>query len=345
MAWLSVLLSFGLSAALVPVVRWVARLTGVMDRPGGHKAHGRAVPLLGGVAVFTSLATVSGVLRPTELPWLVAPGALAVLGLWDDLRRVPARVRLVVELGVCAALLWASGTRFWAPAFVPAWAATSLTALWLVGAVNASNCMDCADGSLAGVGVVAGVGLAVVAALAGSEAWQPALVLAGALAGFWLYNRPPASVFLGDAGSLPVGLVLGWLAVRAASGQPAAYTVAGVLALSVPVFDFLAVHARRWRRAGWRQLMESVGREHLPHRLLMCARTPRRGLLALYGLQGGACLAAAVAASSAAPWPGFVTLAVWVPVLLWVDTRLPHPPVEAGRPSATSLRVRPESAG
>jgi len=344
--WLSGALSFGLALALVPVARWAARRTGAVDRPRGYKAHGRPVPLLGGVAVVASVAAALGALRPGELPWLLAAGSLVILGLADDLRGVPAPARLVVELGVCLGLLWTTGTRFWAPPFVPGWLATVLTALWLVGGINAANCLDCADGSLAGVGLLAAAGVAGVAALAGSDAWVPALAVAGALLGFWVYNRPPASVFLGDAGSLPVGLAVGWLAVRVASEQPAAYSLAGVLALSVPVFDFLAVHARRWRRAGWRQLMESVGREHLPHRLLLWAGGPRRGLLSLYGLQAGASLAAVVAAAGTVPWPGFAALSIWVSFLLWVDARLPYPSPEGhGRVAGLAVRVRPESAG
>lgn len=346
MEWLSGVLSFGLAVGSVPALRWVALRTGAVDRPSGHKAHGRPVPLLGGLAVVGSVAVVVGALQPGELPWLLAASCLALLGLVDDLRGVPAPVRLAVELGVCLGLLWATGTRFWAPPFVPGWAATVLTALWLVGVVNAANCLDCADGSLAGVGLFAAGGLAAVAALVGSPASIPSLAVGGALLGFWAYNRPPASVFLGDAGSLPVGLMIGWLAVRAASEQPAAYTLAGILVLSVPVFDFVAVHARRARRAGWRHVMESVGREHLPHRLLLWSGDSRRGLLALYGLQAGAALAAVAAASFAVPWPGFAALCLWVSVLLWVDTRLPYPAPEDGGPVlAVGARVRPESAG
>ncbi|MCL6499302.1 MAG: undecaprenyl/decaprenyl-phosphate alpha-N-acetylglucosaminyl 1-phosphate transferase, partial [Firmicutes bacterium] len=324
----------------------VALRTGAVDLPGGHKDHGRPVALLGGPAVLLTVMCVLAVVRPSELPWLLAPVALAVLGLADDLGNVRAAVRLVAEVAVCLLLLWATGTRLWAPPFVPGWLATALTALWLVGVVNAANCFDCVDGSLAGVGVLTALGVAGVASLVGEGGWLPAVVLAGALAGFWLHNRPPACIFLGDAGSLPVGLLLGWLAVRAASEQPASYTLSAVLLVSVPVFDFVAVHLRRWRRAGWRRLMESVGRDHLPHRVLWWAGSPSRGVAAVYLLQLGATLGALVAASFRSPWPGLAVLFAWGAVLLWVDDRLPHPSAATtGATTPAAVRVRPERAG
>ncbi|MFN3286517.1 MAG: glycosyltransferase family 4 protein [bacterium] len=346
MEWLSLALSFSLALVLVPVARWVALRTGAVDLPGGHKAHGRPVALLGGPAVLLAVTCVLIVVRPSELPWLLAPLALVVLGLVDDLQSVRASVRLAVEVAVCLLLLWATGTRLWAPSLVPGWLATALTALWLVGVVNAANCFDCVDGGLAGVGALAALGVAGFASLAGGDGWLPAVVLAGALAGFWLHNRPPARIFLGDAGSLPVGLLVGWLAVRAASEQPASYTLSAVVVVSVPVFDFLAVHLRRWRRAGWRGLMESVGREHLPHRLVWWAGSPARGVAAVYLLQLGATLAALLATSFRSPWPGVAVLFAWGAVLLWVDDRLPHPSAATEEPTPRApARVRPESVG
>lgn len=338
-------MSFGLALVLVPAARWLAWRTGAVDVPRGHKAHGRPTALLGGPAALLAGVLTIATVRPQDLPWLAAAGALAILGLADDLRGVRASVRLGVELVVCGVLLWSTGTRLWAPAFVPSWLATALTTLWLVGVVNAANCLDCADGSLSGVGALAALGVAGVAAMVGQDTWVLALVLAGALAGFAVYNRPPATVFLGDAGSLPVGLWIGWLAIRTATEQPAASTLAALLVVSVPVFDFLAVHARRWRRVGLRGLMESVGQEHLPQRLFRWAG-PRRGLVALYGLQLDASLAAVAAASFATPWPGLAVLFVWVALLLWVDDRLPQPePAVRPQPAIEPARVRPEGVG
>jgi UDP-GlcNAc:undecaprenyl-phosphate/decaprenyl-phosphate GlcNAc-1-phosphate transferase len=345
LALASALLSFCLALVLVPVARWVAWRTGAVDVPRGHKAHGRAVALLGGPAVLAAVGVTLAALRPQELAWMPAAAALALLGLVDDLWGVRASMRLVVELVVCLVLLWATGTRLWTPAFVPGWLATVLTGLWLVGVVNAANCFDCADGSLGGVGALAALGVAGVAALVGHDAWTPALGLAGALAGFAVHNRPPATVFLGDAGSLPVGLLVGWLSVRVATQQPAAFTLAALLVVSVPVFDFLAVHARRWRRVGLRRLMESVGQEHLPQRLLRW-RGPWRGLAALYGLQLDASVAAVTAASFATPWPGLAVLFVWIALLLWVDDRLPQPaPAAEARSGGRAVQARPESVG
>lgn len=344
MAWASGLVAFALALVVVPAARWLAWRVGTVDVPRGHKAHSRAVALLGGPAVLAAVAVTLAALRPEELPWLLPAAALTLLGLADDLWGVRASLRLGVELVVCLVLLWATGTRLWTPTFVPGWLATVLTALWSVGVINAANCFDCADGSLAGVGGLAALGVAAVALLWGQHTQVAALALAGALGGFWLYNRPRATIFLGDAGSLPVGLLVGWMAVRTATERPAALTLAALLLVSVPVFDFVAVHLRRWRRLGLHGLMESVGREHLPHRLSQWGGV-RGGLVALYALQAGSVLAALAAASSASPWPGLAALFVWVAVLLWVDDRLPQPEGRVEVPVAAPAPVRPEGTG
>src|SRR5579883_1610532 len=196
----SLLLALGSALALVPLAMAAARRTGLVDRPSARKLHPGPTPLLGGGAIL---------------------GAL--LGLWDDVRGASPWTRLVVEFLASLALVELTRTQLWFPPFLPVQAARVITALWLVGVTNAANCFDCADGSLAGSGAVIALGIAACAAVAGSDAIDPALALAGALVGFLVYNRPPARIFMGDAGSLPVGLLLGWLGVRVASGTLAAF--------------------------------------------------------------------------------------------------------------------------
>jgi len=342
----SLLLALGSALALVPLAMAAARRTGLVDRPSARKLHPGPTPLLGGGAILGGIAAGVLVVSPGYGPAVAVALLVALLGLWDDVRGASPWTRLVVEFLASLALVELTRTQLWFPPFLPVQAARVITALWLVGVTNAANCFDCADGSLAGSGAVIALGIAACAAVAGSDAIDPALALAGALVGFLVYNRPPARIFMGDAGSLPVGLLLGWLGVRVASGTLAAFSLAALLLVSVPVFDFLAVHVRRLRRGreGIWEVVRSTGCDHLPHRL--AARNgPRGGLRRLYLLHLGSGAMAVGAALSPSPWPGLGLLFVWVSLLLWLDLWLPGEAPAARRATEDDPLARSHLAG
>ena len=267
-------------------LRWIAPRVGMVDQPTARKNHSVPTPLLGGVAVYLaamgSYATLARLDQRTL--WLMG-GALVVLvlGLWDDRVGLRARFRLAIQL-LGATGIVVAGVRLdwlgWAPADY------AITILWLLGVTNAMNCVDCADGIAAGVAAIAGAAFCLVAISYGHFAVaMMAIAISGSCLGFLAFNFPRASIFLGDAGSTLLGLLLGAIGIGASRGAPPLQQAwIAALPLAVPVWDIILVHMRRWRAGtrNLRTLLESSGLDHLPHRLQKAGLSPRKVALSVY---------------------------------------------------------------
>jgi UDP-GlcNAc:undecaprenyl-phosphate GlcNAc-1-phosphate transferase len=294
-------LAFALSWALGWAARGLAPRVGLVDRPGGRKAHQAPTPLGGGVAIW--LATLGTIGLATLGAWLARPhasevvgrlidgawdraGPLALIlglataimamGLIDDRFGLGWRVRLLVQVGL-AAVLVASGeqaTLFQTQPWLR-WVAAALTVLWVVGLTNAFNFLDNMDALAASVGLIAAL-LFAGAQVAVGSLFVPAvlLVLAGALAGFLVHNRPRARLFMGDAGSNFLGFLLGALTV-AGTFTKAGYSPFGVLApllvMAVPLYDTASVILIRLREG---RSPFQADRSHFSHRLVERGLTP-----------------------------------------------------------------------
>ena len=286
--------SLPLALAATPGAAAVARRTGLVDRPGPLKVHRIPVPYLGGAAVLIALGVPVASHRPALLVPLVAACAL---GIADDAREVPPRVRLACELaiGVAAGLV--------APAAGPPEAAGVLvTAVVAVGLINAVNLLDGLDGLAAGVSLASALGLAAI----GGGARTPALALAGALAGFLVYNRPPARIYLGDGGAYLIGVSLALCCVLALDGNSGSAWLAAPLMVAVPAADTAIAIGRRVRSGA---PLFAGDRSHVYDQLVDRGMTAPRTVLVLVAIQaiaGGAGVAigaipvaAAVAAAAA----------------------------------------------
>lgn len=275
-----------LAGGLTPVVGAAARRLGWVDRPGLRKIHPEPTPHGGGLAVFAAIAAglvgVDGT-DPRVRVILMGGAVATLLGLADDRLDLPSRYRLAAQF-LIAVTLASLGVR--AAITGVALVDIVLAALWLVGAMNAWNCLDCADGAAAGSGAIGCLALGVLAAHFGRDyVAATAFLSAGACAGFALYNLPPARLFLGDTGSTLIGLLLGSLSLLAVPVEVQAGAIPwGCLVLAVPVFDFVLVHWRRYQAGvrSLRGLLASAGKDHLPHRLLVHGLTPWGMLLVLY---------------------------------------------------------------
>lgn len=296
-----------LCAAVTPLVAALARRIGIVDRPGPLKVHDRPVPYLGGVAV---LVAVAGPILAREAV-LVVPLALAtLLGLADDIWDLPPTVRIPAELliGVSAA----------AVVDVRGPAGALLTVAVVVLLLNAVNLLDGLDGLASTVALAGAVGFAVVLEGDGRVA---ALALAGALAGFLLWNRPPASVYLGDAGSYLLGSALGLLLADAwASGRPVPLAAGSVLLVAVPVADTTVAVLRRARAR--RPLLQG-DRGHVYDQLVDRGWSRPAATAACAGAASALAVAgvavAALPPAAAVVATGAVVVLVAVPVL-WVFT-------------------------
>ena len=295
------LLAFAVAAALAGAcVRFP-----VLGRPFTHAAEGErwradAVPLAGGVAMaaaFGAAAAAFGRDLPGAGAVLAAAGTALAVGLADDLHPLPAWAKLAGQAGA-GAVLAALGVRAALPGpEVVAWVATIA---WVVVAANAWNLFDNFDGAAGGAALVASLTLALWWGT-GHGPTALAAALAGASAGFLVWNFPPARVFMGDAGSHFLGAALAGLTLldagRAGGDGPAPWPLVilvPVVLLALPLFDtaLVAVERRRHRRP-----LAVGGRDHTAHRLALLGVGPRPVAFLLWGLAAAAAGAASLAAA------------------------------------------------
>lgn len=288
-SWGGALLAFLLSVGLTPLVRRLARWGGWVAIPEAEKWHDTPTTLLGGVAIFVGGAValpISGGL--SAFPMRVWGGAALLFGagLADDLWGLRPSTKLVAQFA-SAALVLSAGLLF-APS-APVWVSGPLTVVWLLGLPNALNLLDAMDGVAASVALLAAAFLAFVAGLQGLVALSTgAAVLAGATAGFLVFNVAPARIFMGDCGSLFLGYVLAVLGVgiQGADGM-AGSALVPVFILAVPIFDTTFVSVTRILRG---QSVAHGGTDHTMHRLVRLGWSERQVPLLLCGgglLAGG----------------------------------------------------------
>lgn len=265
---LGFLLAYALARVGTPMAREAAQRFGVVDAPDGRlKNHVQPVAYLGGLAVFTSFLLSLGMTFDFDhelLALVLASTIVAAVGLIDDFGVLTPKPKMLGQI-VAVFVLLKAGVIL-ELVFLPWWARYLITIVWLLGITNAFNLLDIMDGLASGIGFIAGTCLLVVAVLNGR--WVVAaftVALLGALVGFLRYNFPPASIYLGDCGSLFVGLALGALAMVMDYTQ---HSFLGFLAplyiLALPLIDTFYVIVLRLR-AGRRIYHGSP--DHFPLRL------------------------------------------------------------------------------
>lgn len=281
------LISIVSTVMLTKGVRTVAIRKGLVDSPNSRSVHKHPIPRIGGIAIFGGVCAglaFFALLESafTDLHWviklphpLILCGALLMflLGLADDLFGLSAFSKLTVE-SVVALLIIASGMQFELPFFnegplqpLGIWLSTLITFGWIIGVINAVNLIDGVDGLAAGIGMTTIASLALALALIG-EGPDLALTTAfiGALAGFLLFNFHPASIFMGDSGSLFLGFILATFSLPASQLTTNGLTfLVPILALGLPVLDTLTSIVRRLCQ---RRSIFAADRDHIHHRLL-----------------------------------------------------------------------------
>lgn len=290
-----------LALIVTPAVIWLARRVNAMDQPGVRAVHTRPIPRIGGAAIFLSTTCPIVVLlvlsrgaveafRSMRLPlstMLFTATFIFLVGFIDDLRGVPARVKLLAEIAA-ASVLCLAGVR------IPALQLTDtllwnlhglscpLTVLWIVGVTNAVNLSDGLDGLAAGVSAVACGAIAVFAIHCGNPLMAVfMLALLGSLSGFLFYNFNPARIFMGDCGSLFLGFTIASASVICVTKSCALVGLAlPVVALGIPIFDTFSAMLRRVLE---RRSIFSPDRDHFHHKLIALGLNQRHAVLAIYG--------------------------------------------------------------
>lgn len=305
------------TAILTPLYILLAGRLGWVDLPGGRKRHDRATATMGGLVIFAVVFT--GALVSLELENLVGEmlraraayvyglmictTAMILLGIVDDRHGVSPKVKLLVQcvVALAAVLLGFRVDAITLPGYdtltLPPVIGALISLVWIVGITNAINLTDGLDGLAAGVCLLASGVNAIVAIWLGNHYMTVMMVLlAGSLLGFLRWNFHPARVFLGDTGSLGLGM---FLALASLHSAQKAHTVVLILvpmfALGYPIFDTLLAVARRMFRG---QPLFASDRDHIHHRLLDRGQTPSRAAIQIYAasiLVSLVCLAAMTA--------------------------------------------------
>jgi UDP-GlcNAc:undecaprenyl-phosphate GlcNAc-1-phosphate transferase len=295
------LVAFGTTALLTPVVRRLAIDYDWVDHPDGHrKLHADIVPAIGGLAIAIGFAVGLAYLHAvrTLLPFEVVfppsalwAGALVIVasGFYDDTRGLGFKGKLAVQILVAYALLHA-GYRVdlaWIPfvsedPYSQALLSIPVTMLWIVGVINAVNLLDGLDGLAAGVSLIAFASLGLIFGLHGEIGLvMIALIITGALAGFLLFNFNPASIFMGDSGSLFLGYLLATYSL-AGTGHTSPWValVLPAVVLGLPLVDTALSIARRFVE---QKAIFAADRDHIHHRLTRTL-SHRDAVLVLYGV-------------------------------------------------------------
>ncbi len=285
--WVAVI-SFVSAVLLTYAVRGAARRYGFVAKPKADRWHKKPTAMMGGVAIFLTTVIIYIVnlfFIPYSLESLVILGAssfLFVVGLLDDLLNIKPYQKLVGQLIGAAILIGFDLKLPWSGYEVlDIW----ITVIWLIGITNAINLLDNMDGLAAGISVIAAISLAVgfsASGQLGAALFVTAFI--GALIGFLVFNFNPASIFMGDCGSMFVGFLLAAsVLLNQVGGQSrSVLTILAVpaLILFVPIFDttFVTILRKIWGRKA-----SQGGRDHTSHRLVALGLSERTAVLMLYG--------------------------------------------------------------
>ncbi len=326
------------SLMATPVIRRLCERYKLLDVPlDGRRIHRRAVPRLGGVALYLSclaalsmLPFVDNLLTQTlggfksEFLTLSIPATLVLLlGAYDDLRGTNATVKFI-GLGLIASLFYAMGGRIDALSIplvgsvhLPAFVSFIVTVVWLVGIANAFNLIDGLDGLASGAALFSSlVILGVSVSQERTLTIVVALVLCGALAGFLRYNFNPASIFLGDSGALFTGFLLAALSVLGTQKATTAVAiVVPILAFGFPVVDTAMTMGRRLVS---RKPIFQGDSEHIHHMLLARGWSQKRAALVLYGVCLLFGLLALIFPATGSKLTGFMLFVISVAVIIAV---------------------------
>jgi UDP-GlcNAc:undecaprenyl-phosphate GlcNAc-1-phosphate transferase len=284
------LMALAIVVALTPAVGGMARVLGVVDRPGGRRVNRRPVPRLGGLALFLGFVVPALLfldLNREARGLLVGAGVATVVGLVDDFRGLTWWEKLVGQAGAaCIPVffgIWV--TRFTFPVVgihqLPKPVGMTLTVLGIVAIMNMLNFLDGLDGLAAGVAAIAGFTFCVIAlSLGRPETALVSAIVFGACLGFLRHNFYPARIFMGDSGALLLGFVLATESVQGLLKTAALATlVLPLLVLAIPILDTSFVIAKRLKV---RQPIWVGDSRHLHHRFVRIGFSQRRAVVHLY---------------------------------------------------------------
>ncbi len=290
------LVAIVIAVCVTPAVIFFAKKTGALDAPDIRKVHKRPVPRIGGVGIYIAFmismlvfmiyGDLSGEVLMELSGLLVSSSFIVILGLIDDYKNLPAKVKLFGQI-ISACILVAFDVRIdfitdpFGDYLYLEYLAIPATIFWIVGLTNTVNLIDGLDGLAAGVSTIASVTICLVALQQGYALVAVlTAALAGSAIGFLFYNFNPAKIFMGDTGSMFLGFMLAGISVIGAVKSAATIAlIVPILALGLPIMDTTFAIVRRYR-GGVPIFKPDKG--HLHHRLLDLGFTQRQAVLLMY---------------------------------------------------------------
>ncbi|WP_285011685.1 glycosyltransferase family 4 protein [Lactococcus formosensis] len=315
--------TFGMSLVFTPLMTFVSRRIGAVDKPNKRRVNTKIMPSAGGLAIFSSFAIATLFILPmivypqlplmspqqvTEgikphlvtyisyiAPFIVAGGIVVLTGLIDDIKEISPKMKMAGLL-LAASITWFfTHARFdnlkipFGGPFLefPTWLSFIFTVFWIVSITNAVNLIDGLDGLASGVSVISLFTMGIVSYffLPGSSIFLPITIftLVAAIMGFFPYNYHPAIIYLGDTGALFLGFMISVVSLQGLKNATAVAILTPLLILGVPLTDTIVAMVRRKLN---NQRISSADKMHLHHRLMYIGFTHRGAVLVIYGIAG-----------------------------------------------------------
>lgn len=315
--------AFILTAFFVPIVKLLAVRIGAVDKPNARKVHHTLMPRMGGLAIFGAYWIVLLTIVPMSQPlqgFLMGAVMLVFVGIVDDVTDMPAKLKLLGQIiAACIAAIGGARVEFVTNIFGSdpmhlSWLSVPISVIWIVAIINAINLIDGLDGLAAGVSAISATTLAVVNIMNGNTLTAVlCFTLVGACLGFLVYNFHPASIFMGDTGSMFLGYTLAVLSIMGtAKGVTFVSIFIPILALGIPIFDTLFAIIRRMLA---NKPIFEADKAHLHHVLLAKGLSHRNAVLLIYAIS--ACLSVvAIIVNELTSEQGFLVMIAVVTIFL-----------------------------
>lgn len=290
--------AFVIALVVTPLAIKIAPKIGAVDVPeDDRRMHTVTMPRFGGVAIYIGSIAAMAVFLPSAtddrmLGIGVAATLIFIMGVVDDIRGLPARVKLIGQI-LCACILYAASVRIsfvtipfdGSYIYFPWFVSFIVTVIWVVGIANTINLIDGLDGLAAGVSLIATVSIAYIAYIHGRyEICMAFMALAGGCLGFLPFNFHPAKIFMGDGGALFLGFMIASISVMSPMKSATVIaTIIPIFVLAMPILDTAFAILRRLKNG--RPIMEA-DKGHLHHRIMNVGMGQKRTVLTLYCISG-----------------------------------------------------------
>ncbi len=290
--WIILLVSFVVCVCLVPLSKVVAKHIGAIDIPNERKVHSKPMPRLGGLAIFLTFLfgyILFGYVNEQMISVLIGGFIIILLGICDDIKPIRARYKLFIQIvAACVVVFYGnillSNISVLGVSFYFGWFSYPLTVFFILAIINAINLIDGLDGLCSGISAIFFASVICIAVLLDRIYGLDVLlcvIMLGSCLGFLVYNKPPASVFLGDTGSTFLGFIIAIIALLGYKTATFTSLFIPIIVLLLPILDTIFAIIRRFLKG------ENIGmpdKEHLHHQLLKVSKSTKKTVLIIYAV-------------------------------------------------------------